>query len=42
MNNYIIVEDTDNGYFIVMLDDIDMGIFTTKEEAQTFIDNQSS
>ena len=42
MNNYIIVEDTNNGYFIVMLDNIDIGIFNTREEAQTFIDNQST
>lgn len=40
MNDYIIVEDTENGYFIVMLNNIDMGIFTTREEAQTFIDDQ--
>ena len=40
MNDYIIVEDIENGYFIVMLDNIDLGIFNTREEAQEFIHNQ--
>ena len=35
----IIVEDTLNGLYIVMKDGIDVTLFSTREEAQNFIDN---
>ena len=35
----ILVEDPQNNLYIVMEDGIDIALFSSKEEAQNFIDN---